>query len=95
MVRGSETILLAPPAYSYYFYKKRYFTYEYEAEQRGYDHVKEASQKCQPDPGAGGRVPLMALVGQFRLDYGAQGLQRLVRLVDVCLHDGTSLLDDS
>ena len=43
---------------------------------------------------AGKRVPLMALVGQFRLDYGVQGPQRLVRLVDVCLHDGTPLLDD-
>jgi hypothetical protein len=63
--------------------------------QLGYDHAREASQDCQPDPGAGGRVPLMALVGQFRLDYGAQGPQRLVRLVDVCLHDSTPLLDDS
>jgi hypothetical protein len=43
---------------------------------------------------AGKRVPLMALVGQFRLDYGVQGPQRLVRLVDVCLHDGTPVLDD-
>jgi hypothetical protein len=43
---------------------------------------------------AGKRVPLKALVGQFRLDYSAQGPQRLVRLVDVCLHDGTSVLDD-
>ena len=43
---------------------------------------------------AGTRVALVALVGQFRLDYSAQGPQRLVRLVDVCLHDGTPLLDD-
>jgi hypothetical protein len=43
---------------------------------------------------AGNRVPLMATVGQFHLDYSAQGPQRLVRLVDVCLHDGTPVLDD-
>jgi hypothetical protein len=43
---------------------------------------------------AGTRVALKAVVGQFRLDYSAQGPQRLVRLVDVCLHDGTPLLDD-
>ena len=43
---------------------------------------------------AGTRVPLRALVGQFRLDYGVQGPQRLVRLVDVCLHDGTQVLED-
>jgi len=43
---------------------------------------------------AGTRVPLMATVGQFRLDYSAQGSQRLVSLVDVCLHDGTPVLDD-
>jgi hypothetical protein len=43
---------------------------------------------------AGKRVPLMALVGQCRLDDGVQGPQRLVRLVDVCLHDGTPVLDD-
>jgi hypothetical protein len=43
---------------------------------------------------AGTRVPLTAIVGQFRLDYGPQGPQRLVRLVEVCLHDGTPVLDD-
>jgi hypothetical protein len=34
------------------------------------------------------------MVGQFRLDSSAQGTQRLVRLVDVCLSDGTQVLDD-
>jgi hypothetical protein len=43
---------------------------------------------------AGKRVPLTAIVGQFRLDYRAHGPQRLVRLVDVCLHDGTQVLED-
>jgi hypothetical protein len=43
---------------------------------------------------AGTRVALRAIVGQFRLDYGVQGPQRLVRLVDVCLPDGTLVLDD-
>jgi hypothetical protein len=43
---------------------------------------------------AGTRVPLTAIVGQFRLDYSAQRAQRLVRLVDVCLHDGTQVLED-
>jgi hypothetical protein len=43
---------------------------------------------------AGKRVALVAIVGQFRLDYSTQGPQRLVRLVEVCLHDGTPGLDD-
>ena len=43
---------------------------------------------------AGTRVALGAIVGQFHLDYSAQGPQRLVRLVDVCLPDGTPVLDD-
>ena len=43
---------------------------------------------------AGTRVALSAIVGQFHLDYSAERPQRLVRLVDVCLHDGTPLLDD-
>jgi hypothetical protein len=43
---------------------------------------------------AGTRVALSAIVGQFHLDYSAQGPQRLVRLVDVCLHDGTQVLED-
>jgi hypothetical protein len=43
---------------------------------------------------AGKRVPLVATVGQFRLENGMHGPQRLVRLVDVCLQDGTPILDD-
>jgi hypothetical protein len=43
---------------------------------------------------AGTRVALRAIVGQFRLDYSVQGPQRLIRLVEVCLPDGTPVLDD-
>ena len=43
---------------------------------------------------AGTRVALSAMVGQFRLDYSAQRPQRLVRLVEVCLPDGTPVLED-
>ena len=43
---------------------------------------------------AGTRVPLEALVGQFHCEHGERGPLQLIRLANVCLCDGTLILDD-